>query len=80
MTKDAIRVAIANVPPGPERAKVVIALAGLRQVRVAKKAGMSDSFLSLILNGHRSTDRDQQRSIARALGFGVDEIFGAEAA
>jgi transcriptional regulator with XRE-family HTH domain len=80
MTKDAIRAAIAGVTPGPERARVVIALAGHRQVRVAKKAGMSDSLLSLILNGHRPCIREQQRAIAKALGFTVDELFGAEVA
>jgi hypothetical protein len=39
---------------------------------------MSPSLLSLILNGHRSCDRAQQRAIAKATGFSVVELFGPE--
>ncbi len=80
MTRDEIRSMLNTVPAGAERVRVAITLTGARQIRVAARAGMSPSLLSLILNGHRSCDRAQQRAIAKAIGLPVGVLFGEEVA
>ncbi len=78
MTRDEIKAMLTTLPAGTERVKVAITLTGAKQIRIASRAGMSASLLSLILNGHRGCDRAQQRAIANALGFSVVDLFGRE--
>lgn len=80
MTRDEIKQMLTAVPAGRERVRVAITLTGAKQIRVAAKAGMSSSLLSLILHGHRSCARAQQRAIAKAIGLSVSDLFGEEVA
>lgn len=79
MTLNEVKPVLSSVPAGPQRALLAITLLRQRHVTVARRAGISPSYLSLILNGHRDSDRSTQRAISKAIGLPVSDLFGEAA-
>ena len=61
----------------PKNKHLVIAMLDreVTQIEVAKKAGLSESRLSRIVNGHDAPTRNEKESIAKALRRPVDAVF-----
>lgn len=80
LTKDALRTALAGIPPGYLRVRVAMDLAGKKQGQVARRIGISQPTLSQIVTGNRPIAESERGPIARALGLDVADLFGQEAA
>lgn len=48
---------------------------GLKQKAIAEKAGITESQLSLILNGKRSCDVDEYARICKAVGVSITKFI-----
>ena len=48
---------------------------GLTQREVARKAGMTEGLMSLIVNGRFIPDERQMELISKAVGFPIDDLF-----
>ena len=53
--------------------------AGLRQMEVADRVGISETALSLIVTGRRNANEKVKAKIAEVLGAEVEELFGENA-
>lgn len=61
------------------RLKMALAATGEPAWKIASRAGIPDTILSMIVRSRRAPTADQQRAIAEALGKSVDELFGEAA-
>jgi transcriptional regulator with XRE-family HTH domain len=48
---------------------------GLSQREVARRAGLKEGLMSLIINGHYIPDERQKTQIAKAIQLPEDELF-----
>lgn len=65
----------ATAPRPVTRLKQVLTEDGRRQDWLARQIGISDSLLSMYVNGLQVPD-DRKTAIAEALGRTVDDVFG----
>lgn len=55
--------------------KMAIHASGKWQKRIAKAARLSETRLSLIVNGHDAATEDEQKQLAKVLGKAPHELF-----
>jgi len=60
--------------------KMAVVRLGVPQYVVAKRAGLSETRLSRIVQGRLQPTPDERRRLARVLGASENELFGAQGA
>jgi len=58
--------------------KLAILHSGMTQLDVARKAGLSQPVLNLIINGHKRPTSGQSRTIAKVLHVAQRDLFDRE--
>jgi len=61
-----------------EKIKAYLAEQGLKQYRVAEKAGINNDKFNLVLNGKRRLQVDEYVAICNAIGVPTDTFLGDE--
>jgi len=77
MNRDALRAALAPLPPGPTRIRTALMLTGLRQLDLARRVGCSQAVISMIVTGDREVSPRERARIARAFRLEVSDLFGS---
>ena len=61
--------------PPPSALKLAILYSGLKQIDVAKRAGIHESRLSKIVRGHDDATESEKRRLARVLRTSIADLF-----
>lgn len=59
------------------KVKAIMMLAGIRNIDIAKKANVSNTWVSLVLNKRKKSDRIR-KVIADEVGMSVDELWAED--
>lgn len=79
LTRDALRTALAVIPPGHERVSAAFFLTKTRQSTAARALGVSQATISHLVNGVRAATPAEQRKLAKVFGLTVVDLFGPAA-
>jgi transcriptional regulator with XRE-family HTH domain len=81
LTKDNIETLRRSRIKGRNRLAKAMELAGLTQVQLAERSGLTQSYLSRIKNGHYSDlPGETMRALAETFGCAIEDLFPAREA
>lgn len=63
-----------SITPQARKIKALMMLAGVTNLGIARQSGVSKTWVSLVLHGHKQSARIRL-AIARALGVSVEELW-----
>lgn len=66
-----------NVDQSVRKIRALMVLKNVTNVQIAKYEGVSETYVSLVINGHRRGPRIR-KAIARALGMRVEDLWPSE--
>lgn len=76
LTKDALRSALAVLPPGHARVSAAFHLTKTRQSAAARALGVSQATVSHLATGVRDANDAEQQKLAKVFGLAVADLFG----